>query len=52
MQFYMSFFPYYFTDPYQTLGPLSSQLANPGMNLNQCKFKQEDINEAFTLWDT
>lgn len=27
----------YFTDPYQTLGPLSSQLANPGKNLNQCK---------------
>lgn len=30
---------YYFTDPYQTLGPLSSQLANPGKNLNQCKIK-------------
>lgn len=29
-----SFFFFFFTDPYQTLGPISSRLANPGKKLN------------------
>lgn len=42
-------FFFFFTDPYQTLGPISSRLANPGKNLHHHKLYRGDTNEAFTL---
>lgn len=32
---------FFFTDPYQTLGPISSRLANPGKNLNPWRLNQQ-----------